>query len=276
MRRLIWQIPAIALVLQICLFTTSPAGSIVNQQTPSIRQEITRLEYQPYRQTVSQEQGIGEDIYQYKEKSTKRAFIYSLLLPGAGEYYAESKTKTAVFLGMEAAFWFGYFYYHNKAQDKENEFKDYADQNWSEDEYLTWLSTYCTGATSDRDPCVRGSDTTYWTEHLPDTKNQQYYEMVGKYDQFNAGWTDASNMDDISRFRESYMDMRYDSNKLFDKAKYATMAALANHLLSAFDAAWTAKKYNQKADRFAQIDFKVRVIDYEDELVPKALVTFRF
>lgn len=269
MRKSAWQVSIIFFIFLICLFSKSSADSVVKQQNPSIQQEIAKLEYQPYQQVANQEQGVGEDIYQYKEKSTKRAFIYSLLLPGAGEYYAESKTKTAVFLGMEVAFWFGYFYYHNKAQDKENEFKDYANKYWDDSLYIQFLSDSC-GTTSDRDPCVHaGGTTTYWTEHLPDTKNQQYYEMIGKYDQFEAGW-------DNSAQRENYMDMRYDSNKLFDKAKYATMAALANHLLSAFDAAWTAKKYNQKADRFAQIDFKIRVMDCEDGLVPKALVTFRF
>jgi hypothetical protein len=270
MKKSIWQIAASGFIILVFFYSNSLAGSLLQRERLSIQKELAKLEYSSYEQNQkSQDKGMEEDIYQYEHKSTRRAFIYSLFVPGSGEYYAESKTKTAVFLGLEAAFWIGYFNYHSKGKDKENEYEAYADKYWSQTEYEDSLLANC-GTTSDRDPCVHGNDTTYWTEHLPDTKNQEYYEMIGKYEQFSAGWGDS-----LIR-REIYMDMRHDSNKLFDKAKYSVMAVLANHLLSAFDAAWTAKKYNQRADRFAQIDFKVRMVGYENELVPKAFVTFKF
>jgi len=271
MKKSIWQIVVSFFIVLMFLYSNSLAGSLLKREQLSVQQEIAKLEYSSYEQNQKgQDRGMEEDIYQYEHKSTRRAFIYSLFVPGSGEYYAESKTKTAVFLGLEAAFWIGYFSYHSKGKDKENEYEAYADQNWSEDDYLIWLSTYCTNSpTSDRDSCMHDGITKYWTEHLPDTKNQEYYEMIGKYEQFSAGW-------DSLTHREIYMDMRHDANKLFDKAKYSVMAVLANHLLSAFDAAWTAKKYNQRTDRFGQIDFKVRMVGYENELVPKAFVTFKF
>ncbi|MCJ7507311.1 MAG: hypothetical protein MUO85_01100 [candidate division Zixibacteria bacterium] len=281
MKKPIWQIMMSLFIVLMFLYSNSLAGSLVERERLSVQQEIAKLEYSSYEQNKKgQDKGMEEDIYQYEHKSTRKAFIYSLFVPGSGEYYAESKTKTAVFLGLEAAFWIGYFNYHSKGKDKENEYEVYADQNWSEDDYLQWLreSGYCTNnPTSDRDSCVHNGTTKYWTEHLPDTKNQEYYEMIGKYEQFVYGWKDTYYpTDDTSALREIYMDMRHDANKLFDKAKYSVMAVLANHLLSAFDAAWTAKKYNQRADRFARIDFKVRMVGYENELVPKAFVTFKF
>jgi hypothetical protein len=281
MKNSIWQVLVNLSFILVFLYSNSLGSSLFQEKRLSIQQEIAKLEYSSYEQNKNeQDKGMEEDIYQYKDKSTKKAFIYSLFVPGVGEYYAESKVKSAVFLGLEAAFWIEYFHYHNEGQDKENEYKAYADQNWSEQDYLDWLGIYCENIpANDHDSCVHNDTTKYWTEHLPDTKNQEYYEMIGKYDQFNAGWRDVGymgDMDDYSALRNSYIDMRHNSNKLFDKAKYSIMAVLANHLLSAFDAAWTAKRYNQKAGRFAQIDFKLRMTNYKDELVPKAFVTLKF
>ncbi|MCI0530542.1 MAG: hypothetical protein L0Y74_01105, partial [candidate division Zixibacteria bacterium] len=73
---------------------------------------------------------INQDVYQTRAKSTKKAFIYSLILPGAGEFYADSKLKAAAFIGMEALFWAGYFHFDGKGDDKKVEYRSYADMNW--------------------------------------------------------------------------------------------------------------------------------------------------
>lgn len=260
----------VSVVFVLIFCSNGLADSTVKRNELSIQQEIAKFEYGFYQQNqIKQDKAMSEDIYEYKEKSSKKAFLYSLFVPGAGEYYAQSKIKTGVFLSLEAAFWIGYFSYHSQGKDKEDKFMAYADQYWDTTGYFDFLDTSC-GTRSDRAPCVANNgDTSYWTHHLPDQENQEYYEMIGKYDQFRAGWDDPNH-------RETYMDMRYDANKTLDKAKYAVMGVLANHFLSAFDAAYTAKKYNQKAGKFAEINFKIRMINHENELVPKALVTLKF
>ncbi len=280
MKKSNWQV-LVVIVFASVLCSKGWADSAIKRNELSIKQEMAKLEYASYQGSQEQrDEAMSGDIYEFKEKSTKKAFIYSLFIPGAGEYYAESGIKTGIFLGLEAAFWIGYFSYHSKGQDKESQFMAYADQYWDKNGYIEFLGDSCNvnSPTSDLEPCVYGdNDTSYWTHHLPDTKNQEYYEMIGKYDQFVYGWEDTQYPSNaISDLRETYMDMRYDANKLFDKAKYAVMGVLANHLLSAFDAAYTAKRYNQKADRFAEINFKIRMIEREDELIPKALVTLKF
>jgi hypothetical protein len=214
------------------------------------------------------------DIYGFKGKSLKRAFIYSLLIPGTGEFYAGSKIKAAIFLGIDVTLWALYFNYHGQGKDKEDEYRVYADQNWSEDEYTQWLiDTY--GITDDEQPYdTLDGQPVYFSHHLPDSKTGQYYEMIGKYEQFSWGWVDYDSISSASR--ETYLGMRHDSNDLLNKATYMAMFSLANHILSAFDAAISVKKYNKKGERFSQVKFKVRLVEREREVIPRFTMSMEF
>ncbi len=256
-------------------------------QDLSIRDYFNSINYGNYKTATSfaeSQSGLEQeetlpDIYGLKSKSPKKGFILSLLLPGAGEFYAGSKIKAGVFLGLEALLWAGYLSYHGKAEDKENEYLNFADGHWSEAAYKeSMLTIYGV----DIDTVVTGKrlvsdfDSVVIIEHLPATKNQQYYEMIGKYDQFRYGWDDFDPRNFLTFHRDLYLNMRDDSNKLFDKAKYSLVAVIGNHLLSGFDAVWSVKRHNRKADRFSQFDMKIRLVEHDQELVPKLFLTYKF
>jgi hypothetical protein len=231
--------------------------------------ELTHASYLSYQGEPAQgEQAV--DVYGFKGKSVKRAFLYSMIVPGSGEFYGGSKIKAAVFLGLDVALWAFYFNYHGKGTDKETEYQGFADQHWSENDYIIWLwNTY--GILSDRDKYkdpITG-DSVYLSHHLPDTKTDQYYEMIGKYEQFTGGWDGLDN-------RETYLGMRRDSNDLLNKAKYAAMFSLGNHILSAFDAAFTVKRYNKRGEKFSQVELKMRLVEYNQELIPRLSASLRF
>jgi hypothetical protein len=234
---------------------------------------LTQTSYLAYQGgQMNEEEGV--DIYGFKGKSVKKAFLYSMIVPGSGEFYAGSKIRAAVFFGLDVTFWALYFNYHGKGKDKETEYRHFADNHWLEDDYINWLfKTY--GITSDQEPYEdpETGDTVYFSHHLPDTKTGQYYEMIGKYEQFSEGWDD---FDTTSLNREVYLGMRHDSNDLLNKAKYSAMFSLANHILSAFDAALMVKKYNKKGEKFSQIEFKMRLVERNQELIPRLSATMRF
>jgi hypothetical protein len=218
------------------------------------------------------------DVYGFKGKSLKRAFLYSLIIPGSGELYAGSKIKAVLFFGLDVTFWALYFNYHGKGKDKEDEYEDFADEHWYEDEYKQWLIDRY-DITSDTatywDPVKQ--EWTYLSHHLPDSKTQQYYEMIGKYEQFSAGWDDWDTTSTVvSENRDSYLNLRRDSNDLLNKAKYSAMFSLANHILSAFDAAISVKRYNKKGERFSQIDFKMRLVERDGEVIPRLTASMKF
>jgi hypothetical protein len=92
-----------------------------------------------------------------------------------------------------------------------------------------------------------------YSHRLPETKTQQYYEMIGKYPmQFGNAWDDArfdydySGPSNITSNNNYYMDMREESNRLYNVAQNALMVVMINHLVSAIDAGFTTRNYNRR------------------------------
>ena len=217
---------------------------------------------------------------QVRQKSVGRAVLFSSILPGTGQLYAGSKWKAAAFLAIEATAWAVNINYNRSGKDKDTEFKIFADENWSEQRYWSYvyqelqgiegvtLPTYQTTQDAQGrwliDDCeqaeqvLREYDNTRYlegfTHTLPETKTQQYYEMIGKYpEQFGNAWSDANfsssyngYIDQITDINRSYMDMRLSSNEDYRVAGYGARAALLNRLISALDAGFSTRRYNQR------------------------------
>lgn len=241
-------------------------------------QKILNLAHSPYlAQGGDSIQGKESmDVYAFKGKSLKRAFVYSMIIPGSGEFYGNSKIRAVFFFGLDATLWGLYFNYHKKGKDKEKEYLKYADAHWDKNDYLTWLfNTY--DILSDTQQYVdKNNDLVYLSHHLPDSKTQQYYEMIGKYEQFSGGWDDYNYADSISLHRNSYVEMRHISNDFLGKAKNMASISIANHILSAFDAALSVKRYNKRGERFSRIEFKMRLAERNLEVIPKLTASISF
>jgi hypothetical protein len=240
--------------------------------------KIAQLSQSPFlaQETPAAAGGDNVDIYGFKGKSLKRAFVYSLLIPGTGELYAGSKLRAAIFLGADVTLWALYFHYHGQGTDKESEYRDFADLHWSEEDYISWLVQEY-GITSDTEPYYVDSLTgerDYFSHHLPSSKTGQYYEMIGKYQQFSYGWDDFANSNSVDR--EIYLYMRHNANDLLNKATYSAMFSLANHILSAFDAAILVRGYNKRGEKFSQIEVKTRLVQRQREVIPRLTLSMRF
>jgi len=192
--------------------------------------------------------GSGSVVSIEGRKKPAVGVLLSAAVPGAGEIYSGSWIKGAVFLGIETGLWIYYVQFHDKGKDWENIFHDYADTHWSKDKWI-----------------ANGGDQGEGTHTLPSTKTQQYYEMIGKYNQFMEGWDDwEQSGPSLTRHRDYYETLRDNSNKELIKASYCAMVALANHVISAFDASWTIRKHNRKIESKTRMGLqKVR-----DEYVP--------
>jgi hypothetical protein len=165
-------------------------------------------------------------------KSPGLGALFSALVPGTGEMYAGSWLKGAIFLGAEIGLWVGYWQFHKKGGEWEDIFQAFADDHWSEDRWRDWMQNH-----------PEFGDTTHT---LPSTKTQQYYEMIGKYNQFKAGWDDYTEGGAaLTPNRNYYEDLRDKSNDQFKRASYCAMISLGNHVLSALDAALTVRLKNR-------------------------------
>ncbi len=218
---------------------------------------------------------MTSDIFDIDYKSPGKGFLYSLSIPGTGQLYTGSRTKAFMFMGIEALAWTGYYLYHKKGVDQEDDNKLYASQYWDPERYHNYL-VEVHGITDDEQESEILEGT--FTHHLPDTKTQQYYEMIGKYEQFNYGWidTDYRTGDSTSSYREKYLVDRDKANTHFDRAKLGAIVSIANHLLSAFDAALSARRYNRQQDSFSEYSLKARLAKYEGEQIPKLVFTYKF
>lgn len=208
------------------------------------------------------------DIYSAEHRSVGKAFLYSMAVPGLGEYYSGSKLKAGIFFALDLFSWTQYLSKHSSGTSKEDEFEDYANVHWSPTAYTIWLIDTL-GVESD-------AGVTGFTHHLPDQKTQQYYEMIGKWAQFKRGWDDYDPVRDTSLNRVKYLSMREDANSKLESARKWAMVSLANHVLSAFDAALTAKRFNKKRDVFSDVNVKARMARRDGEDIPQLVLTYKF
>jgi hypothetical protein len=162
------------------------------------------------------------------QKSVGKAVLFSALVPGSGQFYAKSYIKTAVFLAIEVSALAVNISNTQKGDDKDLEFRQYADANWDEHRYWSYVNwvgldkgiytdlvvpenyiemvTAPNGGTwylideqyfnANKDEILsnlREIEENEFSHRLPSTKTQQYYEMIGKYPgQFGNAWNDAS------------------------------------------------------------------------------------
>ena len=216
-----------------------------------------------------------------KRRSPRRAFLLSALVPGAGELWAGSKMRAALFFGLEVLGWGAYTSWNARGDELESEFRAHADTTWNPWNYLAWRDSRQARHSSRTHtlPCdslfVQAPSTTPVAEVLggcSTTETQQYYELIGKYDQFIAGWKDITRsgnrvhyteVDSAENFssalRLEYEDRRHESNKYLKRAGNVAGLIFVNHVLSAIDAARVARARNLGRDE-AAIARRIRLV----------------
>ncbi len=233
------------------------------------------------------------DASAFKKKSGVKAAFLSAFIPGAGEVYAKSYWKAAAFAALEIGFWTANIVYNNKGDNEDAKMRQYGDVHWSEKAYWShvyqvavqdgkWTGPQLSGHTDAQNRFVIDDqyfnqnlihqlyeiqDDLGFTHQLPLTKTQQYYEMIYKYlGQFGIGWDDVtatfndpnyysidSHLGHLTPNISRYRSMRNKSNHYYDVATTMMSFVLANHLLSAFDAAWSVKQYNLKMSQAVRV-----------------------
>jgi hypothetical protein len=242
-------------------------------------------------------------------KSPLLAGVLSLAVPGAGEFYTQSYWRAGGFILAEAGLWVVYAVYSSKGDQQTSLFQDFADGHWSVVRYAQWIQdnapklnpdvTSFTGwrigtpdlpawqqvdwkVLNDVENRIAQLPGNGFTHLLPHRPEQQYYELIGKYPQFAAGWDDAGVMtpqrilsSDVSQRFLDYSKMRGKANDYYNIATNGSVLLVVNHLLSALDAAWSAAQFNNQLKLEAHLQPVVRSTDFV-EFVPTARLTISF
>lgn len=200
--------------------------------------------------------------------------LYSMVLPGAGQWVNDQPTKAVVFLAAEVLCASYAVYANRQGDQKTAAFQKYADEHWSPVRYAQWINVY---GVSDYGPAAvidlakvrnfdfneinaweRGTHTEGFSHALPKHGEQQYYELIGKYNQYKFGWdtypqdvngvpvSDGKRYDDmIPQQLLNYAADRGKANDQYYASSFAVRMLLLNHLLSAIDAYFAGERINR-------------------------------
>ncbi|MFQ5648963.1 MAG: hypothetical protein ACE5IY_03390 [bacterium] len=258
------------------------AKMILSSPTPASE---FRLNLRTSIATEAQANDSAADEKSSANKSIGKAVLFSAVVPGTGQLYGGSRLKGVGFLALEAIAIFAHFKYDSDGKDLERQFEAMANAEWKEDAYWDWMAQV-SGVDRNNLPALREFENGRFSHFLPEKKNQQYYENVGKYNQFIIGWRDfreeivgngtftLTNYDEgsydgkslltISATRNSYTQLRKESNDDFKRATTFTTVALLNHVVSALDAGLTIKRRN----RSIRARLGVQGVLHHDHIIP--------
>jgi hypothetical protein len=236
------------------------------------------------------------------EKSPWLAGLLSAAVPGAGEFYSGSYIKAGVFFGVEVATWIISSTYNRKGDRQTVFYKAYANEHYSPIRYAQWLYKYVDqiNPTINRDQYHlfneqydpnAGPPFSYlnwpqlnameyqigdgFTHRLPVYGEQQYYELIGKYKQFSKGWDDEPDELDHTTPEAEYYFYAHEFNladKYYNIASSFVAVTVANHILSALDAAWSASRYNKALHAEVSLRMQPSPIGF----VPTAQATLQY
>jgi hypothetical protein len=289
---------ALVIIISFVLISSSFAQEIIKKE------DLTN--YALSEKKVSQEKDVKDNFHKSISASTEKSpvlgAVLSGLVPGAGEFYAKSYIKAGIFLALEAGLWYGYINYQNKGDAQTEYYHTYADQNWNIHKYAQWIHDKVTGGASvnpnEQDLNVLRSqlnavESQNFSHTLPVFGTQQYYELIGKYQNFVAGWPDA----DITVINQnggasdpnwyenyktpifiSYSYDRQRANDYYDISTRFVMGVIVNHVLSAADAVWSVNMFNKKMEvkTGMRVEERYGGIFMEKYSLPTAKLTVQF
>lgn len=144
---------------------------------------------------------LVNDIFQveYSQKDARTAMLFSALIPGSGQFYANQRAITAyIFPVLEIGLWFGYFYYRSEGEDITKQYEQFAIQYYSREyQYSAQKSLIDNPLSDDNFYAPDDYDPTNPTDYgsgghfrLDEDNTQHFYEDIGKYNKYIFGWQD--------------------------------------------------------------------------------------
>ncbi len=173
-------------------------------------------------------------------KEPWRAFLMSFVLPGAGEHYSGARLKSKVFFLSEVGFWASFISFRHLG-------------NWRSDDYRLYAAT---AAGAD----VQGKDDRFFDILGFYDSREEYNKVAGAYDHNRVYFPDTKTYFwnwQSTDARLKYRSLKNDSKSYYRKSNFSLGLIIANHLISAADAYWSAKRHNRQVESgFGGVDLK--------------------
>jgi hypothetical protein len=176
--------------------------------------------------------------------SIGRAALYSLVLPGAGEFYAGNATRGGFFLGTELLCWFALYRFNQEKNWTQSNYERFATANAGlPDKCPDWVYEAAQNypSSDDYNRLITQDARNYYLIYQNDPGAYQRYLRDNSIpEQYSFTWNDDDAWTNFHHLRVHKQDMETD-------AKLAIGAALFNRMVSVVDAARMARRHNRQA-----------------------------
>jgi len=172
-----------------------------------------------------------QEYHSSTKKSVATAVLYSLILPGMGELYAEGFDQGKYSLIAEGALWLTYASFRQYGTWLRNDARQFAAVHsgaqiaGKNDQFFVDVGNF-------------GNTYEYNEKKLIDRNPERLYDVhAGYYWQW-----------DSDAHRSTFRTMRVSSERVLNNSKFIIGAVIVNHIFSAVNAARLVRRYNQRQD----------------------------
>jgi hypothetical protein len=172
-----------------------------------------------------------ENIASPTKKNQALAVVYSLLLPGMGELYADRFDNGRYSLVAEAALWLTYA-----------SFQQYG--TWLQGDARSFASAHAGAVPSGKDDQFYvnlGNFSNVYDYNDKKLRDRNISEVYDPSQRYFWNWDS-----DVSRQR--FRSLRISSDKVINNSRFVIGAIVVNHILSALNAARLVRHFNKNAD----------------------------
>jgi len=269
---MIRQVIRLSVALALAMLLTIPVAAADSERS-SVR-------FIPQSITVSSAEGpVFDDAFLDEfssdpgEMSTRKAVLYSLLMPGLGDYHSGNRTRAFVFFGVEAAIWTSFIVSRVQGAQREDSYEEYA---------VRFAGVSRTGHSDDFYVAIREYDSSVGYEKF--IKSEGRLELLPPFDPNGEDFDLGKNALDqyflenrVADFepwewqsfekKVQYQEIRSASKNAYRRATFSIAAAGANRVVSALFAYTSSRRSalpgaNASARRY-HIDFSPPRPEYE-------------
>jgi hypothetical protein len=228
-------------------------GEIIRQSRSDEAPPARLFNQSPLYQEVGRSVATGDPMFTGVGGDVLKPMLMSLVLPGLGEVSMGHK-RGYVLMALDVFSWFKVKQANDDGNDLKTEYLAYADDHWSLDKLQASFDINLDFHPGFDYYNVSAADSlSLWVSRADDER--EYYENLGKWDQFVFGWddfidprsfpevgADATTADlrdpRVSANRETYRGMRIAANDKFDRRDLYIKLNMVSRVVSMLQVAW--------------------------------------
>lgn len=179
------------------------------------------------------------------KRSAVTAVLYSLVVPGWGEYYADGFDEGRYSLAAEAALWLSYY-----------SLRQYG--GWIRDDARNYAAAHTGANIAGKDDQFFVNVGNFMNTYDYNQKKLQDRNLSLVYDA-NAGydwqWDSEAN-------RKQFRTLRVSSERVYSTSSFVIAAVVVNHVVSAINAARLTRLYNKRGETDGAWRLESSIIDH--------------